>query len=170
MGTWMETACDVLTVAAATVITEPDDSAPGVTLGDLVARQFIAPGPEFARDCSLLAVHVDSIEAVGLAAAETDLGMAGCVIVPAINLVVTLALDCVPTVSGNPPKPPPADDVTVWSLDFYDKATALWQALGDLAISGLEGCGDVSVGQAVTAGPQGGMAQVQVPVRVRLES
>lgn len=174
MGTWMDAAQAVLAAASATVVTpaDPDAEPPvlEVQLGAVVAREFVAPGPDFARDCSLLAVHVGSLQPVQLAGADADLGMLGCVIVPAVQLVVTLALDCVPAPSDSG-KPPPVAAVTAWSVDFYDKASALWQHLADVVTAGgLEGCDDTSLGTAFTAGPQGGMAQVQIPVRVRLDA
>lgn len=173
MGTWLAAAQALITVADGAAVTNPEDpEGPTVPLSTLVARSFIAPGPDFAHDCSLLAVHVEALDALPVAS-DADLGpQFGCVLVPSILLHLTYADDCVP-VPSNDGKPPTPEAVEAWSSAFLDRCVVLWQAVADAVLGGsldVGGCHDASIGQATFTGPAGGMAAMVVPVRVRLQA
>jgi hypothetical protein len=139
-------------------------AANGATLSSPVARSVVAPGPGVARDCRMLAVWLDSIEALPGSPGEFPGG--GCALLPVINLRLLFVADCVPTPSDQG-KPPPAADVTAWSLDYLADVEAVWDALADAAAAGTFGeCSTVSVQQSTQSGPLGGTASTIIPVRI----
>lgn len=174
MTTWTDAASALLAAAGAVEVpTETGGSAPDTSpLSATVARVFVAPGPRFAHDCSLLAVHAEVVRSLPLDS-TTSLGMEfPCLTVPAITLVLTYAEDCVPGPAndGNPPAP---DVVSAWSLQWYERVTLLWQGVMDAVMGGAldsAGCYDATVGDARMEGPLGLMAWVTIPVTVRLQS
>lgn len=134
------------------------------TLTAEVARSFVAPGGAFARDCRLLAVHLESIDASPLPLGELPGG--NCSFVPALNLMLTFVADCYP-VANDQGKPPPADDVTAWTEDFLADTEAIWNAVADAALDGSLGeCSGVTINPSTLSGPGGGAAQLQIPVRL----
>lgn len=126
-------------------------------------RKFIAPGPDFAHDCRLIAVYLEAPDAVPL-----QREFAGsCASVPQIVFRVVFAADCVPAVDDNG-NPPPADDVTAWSTAFLADVSLIHHALviagGDDQL-GCD-CSNVSIGRGQVRGPSGGMASVSIPVTI----
>lgn len=174
MGTWTEAADALLTVATGVMVPPalPPDHEPAVALEDTVSRVFVAPGPEYATDCSLLAVHLDAIGAVPVAS-DADLGpQFGCVIVPAVTLVLRYRADCVPT-PANDGTPPSASRVEDWATLTMERANLLWQGVADAVLGGaldVGGCHDASLGIAQGYGPSGGIAGLTIPVTVRLQA
>lgn len=136
----------------------------GAALSTPLARQVIAPGSGFARDCRMLAVYPELVEAVPLPAG--DLPGFGCAVVPALVLHAVFVADCVPTPSDDG-SPPPAADVTAWTEAFIADTEAVWNAVADAALGGTLGdCSSVTIQQARVVGPSGGVAQFDVPVRL----
>ena len=79
---------------------------------------------------------------------------------------VIFVADCVPAPSDSG-DPPPAADVTAWTSSFVADCEALWNSVADAALGGVLGdCSDVSIQQARVTGPLGGVAQMDVPVRL----
>jgi len=150
--TWLGSAQDLLDVASA------------VTLSTPPARVFIAPGGIFARDCRLLAVYADRVLAAPLG--TSDLPGQGCAVVPVLGLNLTFTADCVPAPSDSG-KAPAASAVQAWTEDFLNDCEALWNAVADAVLAGVLGeCDSISVDEATIAGPQGGVAEFVIPIRV----
>lgn len=167
MSTWLQSAEALLTTAGAAPVPDPQNPAGTVPLRTVVDRVFLAPGPQFAWDCSLLAVHIAEVGGVELMSAEV-----GCVIVPEILLHLTYADDCVPPMD-NRGRAPAAEAVAEWSAAFYDRAAALWQHVADAVRGGPVdpvGGGDALIEPAIFTGPMGQMAAMTIPVRVRLQA
>lgn len=151
MSTWDQVAQQLLDAAHAS----------GVT----VDREFIAPGPNFARDCRLLAVAF-----LRPAVVPVQREWAGsCAVVPQHVFQVVFAADCVPAQDddGNPPT---AAEVTAWSTAFLADCTRVFDALTDAATLGTiaGGCENVSIGQGEMRGPGGGMSSMVVPVTIQM--
>lgn len=141
-----------------------------VDAGPPVAREFIAPGPRFAHDCSLIAVHVADAGTEPPGGLQLLSGDRGCVLVPYTVLMVTFVLDCVPSGEdvGGEWQPPAAADVTAWSATYLSGAEAIWQAVMDAAAGPLaEECLEATVGDVEFGGPLGGVAWSEIPVRVQ---
>lgn len=174
MGTWTAAADALLTAAEGAQVPPalPPDDTPLVALSSTVDRTFVAPGPDYATDCALLAVHLDRILPLPVAL-DSDLGpQFGCIIVPTVRLVLRYRGKCVP-VPGPGGKPPPAEDVEAWSTLSMERSMLLWQAIADAVLGGaldVGGCHDASMGEADAYGPSGGMAGITIPVTVRLQS
>lgn len=173
MGSWTAAADALLTAATGAVVPvslNPDDGT--VTLDEVVSRVFIAPGPDFARDCSLLAVSMGTIRGLPVAS-DTDLGpQFGCVLVPTVTLTLVFREDCVPTANAKG-RPPAADRVERWAALHMERATILWQTIADAVLGGaldVGGCHDATLGDGTTVGPGGGMAGLDLPVTVRLQA
>lgn len=151
---WADDAAALLAAAAAVELSSP------------VAREVVAPGPGVARDCRMLAVWLDSIESVTASAALGDLPGGGCALVPVVNLRLLFVADCVPA-PNDQGTPPPAADVTSWSLDYLADVELIWNAVADLVDNGgLGGCDSVTVGQSQQLGPIGKTASTIIPVRI----
>lgn len=129
-----------------------------------VAREFVAPGPQFARDCRLIAVCMIRPAVVPLQREYAG----ACAVVPQHTFQVVFAADCVPT-QDDDGKPPPAADVTMWSLAFLRDAGLIYDAVLEAAVNGdISGsCESVSVGQGEMRGPQGSMASLVFPLTVQ---
>ena len=150
--TWLDSAQDLLGIAT------------GVTLTTPPARTFIAPGGIFARDCRLLAVYADRVTAAPLG--TSDLPGQGCALVPVLGLNLVFVADCVPAPSDSG-KAPSAVAVQAWTEDFLNDCEALWEAVADAVLAGLLGdCDSVQVDEGTIAGPQGGVAEFVIPIRV----
>lgn len=157
MQTWDVLADKILTAAT----TDPDD--PDLPLVD-VARALIAPGPDFARDCRMIAVHLEQPQTRPF---PGDFGFAACASLTQLVFRVTFVADCVPgpDVDGNPPPP---DEITLWSKEFLADANLIADALADLC-AGTDLCDDcsgVSLGDGQPTGPGGGVATMSWPVTV----
>ena len=139
------------------------DAATGA--GVAVAREFIAPGPNFARDCRLIAVVMIRPSVVPLQREYAG----ACAVVPQHTFQVVFGADCVPPVRDDG-SPPPAADVTAWSKAFLDDAGKIHDALLDAATSGAiaGSCEGVSIGQGEMRGPLSGFASMVIPVTVQL--
>lgn len=162
----------LLTIAEGTPVTNPGAGDPLVPLGTLVKRSLLAPGPDFARDCAMLAVYWDGITAEPVSQWEALGGP--CIVVPSVRIVLVYADDCVPaqTDGGSPPTPAAIEAYTV---QWTDRVTALWQATVQAALDGglsAGGCCEATVDDASPGRPSpfGKMAQAQIPVRLRLQA
>lgn len=174
MGTWTEAAAALLTLAEGAQVPPalPPADEPAVALSTTVDRTFVAPGPDYATDCSLLAVHLDRISPLPVAS-DFDLGPSfGCIIVPSVRLVLRYRGDCVPLVKSSGKAPTP-EEVEAWSVLSMQRSMLLWQAVADGVLGGaldVGGCHDATLGEADPYGPSGGMAGLNIPVTVRLQS
>lgn len=129
-----------------------------------VGRKVIAPGPDFARDCRMVAVHLEQPLTRPVAG---DLGKISCATVPVLVWRVTFVADCVPGPKddGGPPAP---QDITDWSKTFLADSQAIYDALADVCGSGDIGdCKTVTLGDGTPTGPSGGIATMSWPVTVR---
>lgn len=150
--TWLSSAATLLSSAETASLSAP------------VARSFVAPGGNFARDCRLLAVHLETVDSAPIASG--DVPGFGCSFVPVLSLVVTFVADCYP-VANDQGRPPPPASVTAWTEDFLADVESIWNEIADAALDGILGeCSSVSIGQAELEGPDGGSAQLQIPVRL----
>lgn len=148
--TWDEAAGVILDAAAAS----------GVT----VDRTFVAPGPRFAHDASLLAVHLSANGDVGEPAGASPLGPAwDAPAVPTCTFIVTYVECCVPTPSGKAPNrlAPPAGAIDAFSRAFLANCQAVYDAVANTVD---RSCYDVGTGSP--RGPSGGQAVYAFPVRV----
>lgn len=130
----------------------------------LVAREFVAPGPHFARDCRLIAVVMLRPTVVPLQREYAG----ACAVIPQHVFQVVFNADCVPTQddAGEPPSPA---DVTSWSLAFLRDAGLVYDAVMGAAESGaISGsCDSVSIGQGEMRGPSGTQASLVFPLTVQ---
>jgi len=169
VGTWVDAATALITAAEGTEVPALEGSGT-TTIGAIVSRSFLAPGPDFATDCSLLAVHVERISGLPVGS-DSALGPDSCVLVPALRLVLTYAQDCAPapTQKGKPPTPA---EVEAWTVAWYEQTNALWQAVADAVLGGPVGqeCLDATIGDGVTSGPEGLVVWFRIPVTVRLQA
>lgn len=142
-------------------------AAEAATLSSPVARSVIAPGPDFARDCRMLAVYLDQQNSVTATASPTSgLPGSGCAVIPTVRLTLAFVADCVPA-PGDSGQPPAAAAVTAWTEAFLDDAEVIWNAVADAALDGTLGdCDDVTIEAADTRGPLGQVAQFIIPVSV----
>lgn len=149
-ATWADIAQELLDAATSA----------GVT----VEREFIAPGPTFARDCRLIAVVF-----LRPSVAPLQREYAGtCAVVPQHTFQVVFGADCVPAQddAGNPPSPAA---VTAWSKDFLADADKIYGALLEAAVSGAitGNCQGVSIGQGEMRGPSSGYASMVIPLTIQ---
>lgn len=108
----------------------------GGTLGAHVDRVFIAPGPDYAKDCSLLAVRIGPVVPNYMVPPDV-MGAPLCVMVNHLTLTVDYWDHCVPTFDETG-QPPPDTAVNTWALDFYERADLLWQHIADATLDGCE--------------------------------
>lgn len=128
-------------------------------------RQFIAPGPSFARDCRLIAV-------VFLRPNVRPLSRewpAACALIPTHDFQVVFAADCVPAPDDNG-NPPAASAVTAWSTAFLSDCTKIFDAVMGAALDGViaGGCDNVQISPGEMRGPSGFMASMVIPLTVEL--
>lgn len=134
-----------------------------------VERAIVAPGPQWARDCQMLAVHMERVpvvDPVPRGGRGPSLGMCAWVAHP--HFVVTYVGDCVPISDDFGSAPPPANEITAWATEFLANGDRVWQALSELAEEGIAGfdCEAIRIGETLPAGPEGRIAQIQIPVAV----
>jgi hypothetical protein len=130
-----------------------------------VGREFVAPGPNFARDCSLIAVVLLRPEVVPL---QREFAGA-CAAVTQMAFEVVFVDDCVPTQADNGQPPSPAA-VSAWSLAYLAKCAKIHAAVMTAASDGqiAGGCHQISVGRGDMRGPLGSQASMIVPITVTL--
>src|SRR5690606_903725 len=102
--------------------------AAAVASGVDVERSYIAPGPDFARDCRAIVVHLDLLPIVPLPGSEFA---GGCAFVAQPEWKVTFVADCVPAVDDQG-RPPTAAAITAWSSAFLADVGAIHEALSAL--------------------------------------
>lgn len=143
--------------------------AAAVASGVDVERSYIAPGPDFARDCRAIVVHLDLLPIVPLPGSEFA---GGCAFVAQPEWKVTFVADCVPAVDDQG-RPPTAAAITAWSSAFLADVGAIHEALSAL-VAGETGapwagdCSSVQLGQGAPTGqsPYGGAATFSWPLSV----
>lgn len=130
-----------------------------------VGREFVAPGPNFARDCSLIAVVLLRPEVVPLQREWAG----SCAAVGQMAFEVVFVDDCVPVQSDRGVPPTPAD-VSAWSLAYLAKCAKIHAAILTAATDGhiAGGCHQISVGRGDMRGPLGAVASMIVPVTITL--
>jgi hypothetical protein len=137
-----------------------------------VERTYLAPGPQWAKDCRSIVVHPVAMRTVTPRA--TDVGRlpgGECMRVPTPLLGVTFVDDCypTPTESGATVKLPTADEITAWTERYMADVEAIYRALLDAATDGTFGdCAGVSLDDGTFVGPQGAAAWVTFGLRVSL--
>lgn len=133
-----------------------------------VDRALVAPGATFARDCRLIAVHLDAVQTVP--AGLDDFARAMCAWATQLVFHVTFVADCVPVVEDDG-DPPSAQEITTWTTAFLADAGRVHAALSTLVDSGDVGppC-DVQLGDGTPSGPSGGVAEIAFPVTVLLST
>lgn len=130
----------------------------------VVERAEVKPGPDFARDCRLIAVYLEQAQVVPLG--DSEFARAACAWATQPVYRVVFFADCLPGSDddGNPPDPAA---VTAWSAAFLADAQTIHDALAELADSGdLAPACDVQIGTATSSGPLGGGAEISYPVTV----
>lgn len=132
--------------------------------GVQVAREIVAPGPDFAHDCRLLAVHLGPVTQLPLQRQFPG----SCATVTQIELDVTFVADCVPV--GNPT--PDQVQVTEWSDTWIRDVEMIHRAILDwideptgAASLGVV-CESISMSQAIPSGPTGGTASIVWPLNI----
>lgn len=129
-----------------------------------VSRSFIAPGPNFARDCRLIAVAL--LRPTVVPAGREWAGSCG--IVPQHTFQVVFVADCIPVAKEG--TPPSADDLSAWSKTFLDDCDQIYDALTtavtDDSIAG--GCHQITIGTGEMRGPLGRTASMLIPVTITL--
>lgn len=154
--------------------TTPLDAAQSVlaALGDAadaepaleVGRRVIAPGPDFARDCGMLAVHLGfggdkRLDTSGRFPVE-------CFGQSEVVVWAHYVSDCVP-VSDDSGTPPPADDITDYSETFYAN---VWRFHAALLTWRAESGGDATVEQFEIRGPGGRFVSARWRITVPLDA
>lgn len=144
--------------------------AAAVASGVDVERSYIAPGPDFARDCRAIVVHLGLLPIVPLPGSEFAGSM--CATVRQPQWQVTFVADCVPSVDDQG-RPPTAAAITAWSTAFLADVDALQRALEALAAGDTDprladDCSSVQLGQGAPTGqsPYGGVATFSWPLSV----
>lgn len=141
------------------------DAATGASLTAPLARSLLAGGSIFARDCRQIVVYLESIGTAPIPTGELPGGQS-CAVVPSLNLVVAFHADCYPAADDRG-KPPPPADVTAWVVEFVEDVEAIWNAVADAAFAGSLGeCSGVTIGLSEISGPQGGGAELTIPVAI----
>lgn len=147
------------------LLTDLLDAAVSV-LTDPPARQYVGHG-DFAHDCELLAVRLQSIRTE---APDQMAGGQGCALIPVITLQLTL-LRCYPAVDGD--GIPDADELTAASLVLTDDSVglsggllAMWEENTLFPTAGFH-CDKVTVGVLDPVGPAGGTAGWRISFEVR---
>lgn len=133
--------------------------------GVAVAREFVAPGPVFARDCRSIVVYGSSF---GVRPFQRGDFTGTCAVVPQLQLTVVFVADCVPTVDdgARPPKLPTPAEITAWSTEFLNDAALIFAAV--LGWAPDSDCSRITVGDGIPQGPLGGVAEVRWPVTISL--
>lgn len=136
-----------------------------VDSGVTVDREFIAPGPNFARDCSLIAVVLLRPSVVPLRREWAG----ACAVAPQHDFQIVYVEDCVPVPddSGAPPSP---SAVSTWAKSYLDHCNAIHDAVLTAVYDGsiAGGCHQISVGQGDMRGPQGQTASMVLPITITL--
>jgi hypothetical protein len=133
------------------------------TLSAPLKRSVVAPGPDFARDCRMVAVVLTRPQTVPL---QREFAGGVCYAVPQLTFDVVFVADCVP-VPGSDGSPPSPAAVTAWSVAFLGDVQSIYTALVTAALSGdLGDCDSVTIGEGTPTGPTGQIATMRFPVTV----
>lgn len=129
-----------------------------------VDRALVAPGPDFGRDCRMLAVHLEQPQTRPVAG---DLG-GRCATAPVLVWRVTFVADCLPVFGGDDGSPPAPDAISSWSKTFLADCQKIQRALSRACTSGAIGdCKTVTLGDGTPTGPTGQTATMSWPITVR---
>lgn len=129
-----------------------------------VERAIVAAGPDFARDCRMLAVHVDRIETVPpLPRGPRGAPLGMCAWLPKATFVVTFSDDCVPGMDddGAPPGP---EEITAHAVCFHEDAARIYDAVSAW-VADHACCEDIILLDSLPSGPGNNVTR-QFPVVV----
>lgn len=124
-------------------------------------RAVLAPGPTFARDCRMLAVHLGDL---------LDAPLVGCGAVTDATVGAHVVRDCVPAPSkaGDRVTLPTAEAITDWTREFLADVWAAHVALGAL-VDSVNGEGKALLGRPQFRGPGSGVSEAEWTVTVQLD-
>lgn len=139
------------------------------TLTRPLDRSVLVGGPNFAKDCRMIAVHPIGLSEQSQSSGDAGFGFAPCAYRPRYSLGVVFVADCYPRVNSDarPPTLPPAADLTAWTADFLADVAAVESAVRGAVVDGLLGaCANVAISGGVVTGPEAGACWLTIPVTV----